>query len=249
MMQGMKSADGVWSEQVGTGHDVLLLLHGMGANGAIWDPVMALAAQRWPGRIVAVDLPGHGRSRHLEKYAFGTMTADLAGLLASEDNVSIIGHSLGGALGAFLASGWFGVNVARVLALSVKVKWSEDEFGKGRSVAGLPVRWFATRQEAVERYLKLSGLGVADETTLRSANFGIMEHNGQYRLAMDQQAFGAAAPGVVAMMAQARCAVRHVVGAADPIAPPADFHELGLDVAVIADAGHQLPLDAPGRVW
>src|SRR3546814_5986231 len=96
------------------------------------------------------------------------MTSDLAELVQPGDSVSIIGHSLGGALGAFLGTGWFGVDVACVLALSVKVKWTMEEIEKGRSLAKSPVRWMATREEAIERYLRVSGRSEEHTSELQS---------------------------------------------------------------------------------
>ncbi|WP_454883084.1 alpha/beta fold hydrolase [Sphingomonas oryzagri] len=248
-MIGKRSADGLWFEEFGAGSDVLLLVHGMGANGAVWDPFLAIAADQWNGRLVIPDLRGHGRSSHHSNYSFGTMASDLAGLVQPGDIVSIIGHSLGGALGAFLGTGWFGIDVARVLALSVKVKWTDEEIQKGRSVAQSAVRWMPTREEALDRYLRVSGLAGRDRSTARSAEVGIVEEGGQYRLALDNGAFGSAAPGVVGMMRQCMAPLAFLTGETDPIAPPSDFAETGLDVAVVDGAGHQLPVDAPEAVW
>ena len=38
----------------------LVMLHGLGANGANWDATAAAFADRW--RVIVPDLPGHGRS-------------------------------------------------------------------------------------------------------------------------------------------------------------------------------------------
>jgi pimeloyl-ACP methyl ester carboxylesterase len=47
----------------GSGEPVLLLLHGLGATGDVWEGWRPLLARRWPGRWLAPDLPGHGGSR------------------------------------------------------------------------------------------------------------------------------------------------------------------------------------------
>jgi pimeloyl-ACP methyl ester carboxylesterase len=246
---GKRSAGGLWFEEIGSGNDLLLLVHGMGANGAVWDPLLAIAADQWEGRVVVPDLRGHGRSAHHPNYSFGTMASDLAALIEPGDTVSIIGHSLGGALGAFLGTGWFGVDVAGVLALSVKVKWSDEEIQKGRSAAQSAVRWMPTREDALDRYLRVSGLAGCDRPMARSADVGIVAQGDRYRLALDNRAFGSAAPGVVDMMLQCRAPLAFLTGETDPIAPPLDFAEAGLDVAVVGGAGHQLPVDAPQAVW
>src|SRR5262245_37275966 len=53
----------VYSETVGSGSPSLVLLHGLGQNGAVWRPLLA-ELSGWPGRIVIPDLRGHGRSPH-----------------------------------------------------------------------------------------------------------------------------------------------------------------------------------------
>ena len=40
------------------GEATLLLLHGLGSNGAVWDNMLAALAGRWKGRILVPD-PAH----------------------------------------------------------------------------------------------------------------------------------------------------------------------------------------------
>ena len=49
-------------------HPTLILLHGLGATGQVWDPLVEAAA--WSGRILAPDLPGHGSSSWADTYSF-----------------------------------------------------------------------------------------------------------------------------------------------------------------------------------
>lgn len=248
-MHGSRSADGLWVERYGDGSDVLLLVHGLAANGATWDPFLALVAKEWTGEIIVPDLRGHGRSNHRGNYSFGTMAADLAGLVAPGARLSIIGHSLGGLLGAFIGSGWFGVDVAVVLGLSVKVKWTADEIEKGRAIAQNPIRWMPSREEALDRYLRVSGLVSSAAQMARSADVGVVEEGSQYRLAADGAIFGAAALGVPEIIKAARCPVVLATGEKDPVAPPSDFAEVGLLATTIAGAGHQVHVEAPAEVW
>lgn len=248
-MTGTRFENGIWAEQTGEGSDVLLLIHGLGANGATWDMFRAHIEGAWPGRVLVPDLRGHGRSEHRGNYAFGTMAADLAELVRPGDRVTIVGHSLGGALGALLGSGWFGIDVDLVVALSVKVNWTVGEIEKGRSLAGNPVRLMATQEEATERYLRVSGLSNHQAQVARSAAAGVAQEAGQFRVAADPRIFGCAAPGVPDLLAQARCPLILATGEQDPIAPSADFATAGLPVTVIPGAGHQVHLDAPAAIW
>src|SRR6202050_2928957 len=47
-------------QEGGGGEPVLVLLHGLGATGDVWNGWRPLLARRWPGRWLAPDLPGHG---------------------------------------------------------------------------------------------------------------------------------------------------------------------------------------------
>jgi pimeloyl-ACP methyl ester carboxylesterase len=75
----------------------LLLIHGVGANSASWEPVHAKLAQRFT--VIAPDLLGHGESDkpHADYSlpAFANGMRDLLGALGI-DRVTVVGHSYGG---------------------------------------------------------------------------------------------------------------------------------------------------------
>jgi pimeloyl-ACP methyl ester carboxylesterase len=79
------------------GDPVLLAIHGLASNARWWDLVAARLAPRH--RVIAVDLPGHGRSERPDSgYDFETVSRDLEGLLASlhhPEPVVVVGHSWG----------------------------------------------------------------------------------------------------------------------------------------------------------
>ena len=142
----------------GDGQPVLLLLHGLGATGDVWNGWPPVLSERWPGRWLAPDLPGHGGSEPLPRYSFGDLAASLAGLVGPDDQLTVLGHSLGGVLGLTLAGRSFDVTVDTVVGVGIKVAWTDDELAKARALAERPVSWFATRDEAASRYLRVSGL-------------------------------------------------------------------------------------------
>jgi len=138
----------LWSEAGGSGGPLLLLLHGLGANATVWRGIAAIAASRWRGRWLAPDLRGHGRSGHRRPYAFGTHAADLAGLLDPGDEVIVLGHSMGGAVGMTLASGWFGCACAMSSPLASS---SSGARATSRGRATLPGRRRAGLRRAMRR--------------------------------------------------------------------------------------------------
>ncbi len=76
----------------------LILLHGWGFNGEIWNPLATELAPNW--RIYQVDLPGHGRSP-LSEYTLPILTETLAAHLPQ--SAIWVGWSLGGLLAIAMA--------------------------------------------------------------------------------------------------------------------------------------------------
>ena len=110
------------------------------------------------GRWFAPDLPGHGGSRPLPDYTFDTLAAAVAGTASGGDRTVVLGHSLGDVVGLVLASGGFAVHVQAVVGLGIKVAWTRQELDRAQAAAHWPVPWFASREEAAARYLRISGL-------------------------------------------------------------------------------------------
>ena len=72
----------------------LVLLHGWGMHGGVWDSVVPLLAQQF--RVHCVDLPGHGYSSRIKGQEF-TLDAIVAELSAQfHEPLNICGWSLGG---------------------------------------------------------------------------------------------------------------------------------------------------------
>src|SRR3954447_18503699 len=175
----------MYAESDGGGAPVLLLLHGLGANAGVWRNLLPLLDKHWPGRWVAPDLLGHGRSPASAVYSYGAHAAAVAQQLSQREPVAIIGHSMGGVVGLMLATGWFGVSATHVLALGVKLRWSADDAARMASLAESPVRWFEDRQAAVERYLRVSGLSGLAASESEMAGAGVVAESGRFRLAVD----------------------------------------------------------------
>ncbi|WP_336158696.1 alpha/beta fold hydrolase [Amycolatopsis sp. VC5-11] len=78
----------------------LVLLHGVGLDRTVWEPVTALLGGRF--RIVAPDLPGHGSRPPVPE---GTTLGDLAAGVAGEipPGAHVVGFSLGALVAQHLA--------------------------------------------------------------------------------------------------------------------------------------------------
>jgi pimeloyl-ACP methyl ester carboxylesterase len=227
---------------------VLVLLHGLGATGEVWDGVAA----RWAGSWVIPDLPGHGGSDPLPGYSFGSMAAELAGALGAEAGsgrpVVVLGHSLGGVLGLVLGSGRFGLPVAAVCGLGIKLQWSPEELARAGELAGRPSREFGTRAEAVQRALKVAGLWqlVPEDTPVAGA--AVVESAGGWRLALDNAAFGVGAPDMAGLLAACRAQVVLAAGEHDPMCPPDQLRALRPDAVVLHGLGHNAHVEDPAAL-
>ncbi len=88
--------------EAGRGRPVVLV-HGVGGRAAVWQPQLDGLAD--VARLVALDLPGHGRSAGPSCRSIDDYAAAVVGVLDALDlgAVVLVGHSMGGAIGQVLA--------------------------------------------------------------------------------------------------------------------------------------------------
>ncbi|SCF60604.1 alpha/beta hydrolase [Streptomyces sp. Cmuel-A718b] len=81
----------------------LVLVHGSGASGSSWGPVVPVLARRH--HVIRVDLPGHGQSPPAASYDVPGQAAVLAAALdeLALSSVTVAGHSSGGYIATALA--------------------------------------------------------------------------------------------------------------------------------------------------
>jgi pimeloyl-ACP methyl ester carboxylesterase len=237
----------LYVETVGSGSPTLLLLHGIGVNGAVWQPLLP-HLKGWPGRIVVPDFRGHGRSPHARPYGLGQHAADLADLLPPEEPVTIVGHSMGALVGLVLASGWFGVTVKAALGFSLKVSWPPDERAKLKQLAVAPTRWFASRAEAAERFLRVSGLAGIVDATAPVVVAGIVEEDGRYRLAADPATALVVGPDVAPVLGAIAAPWRLACGGRDPLVRIAELQAYDAQAIEIEGCGHNLHVEQPAAL-
>src|SRR5437667_5924720 len=82
----------------------LVLLHGYGVSGAIWQRVLPLLVQNY--QVIVVDLPGYGRSQFTGTWRLREIAPLLARWLQQMElrPVVLIGHSMGGAIAIHLTA-------------------------------------------------------------------------------------------------------------------------------------------------
>ncbi|MGI5126078.1 alpha/beta fold hydrolase [Pseudonocardia sp. CA-107938] len=246
-MEHQVTPSGIAYTTGGAGPGLLLLVHGMGANGAVWRPMLETIT--WPGRWVAPDLRGHGRSLAQPPFSYGVHAADLATVVAEfpADEVVVVGHSFGGVLGAVLAGDLFQVPVRSVLAVGVKLEWSEEDVAGARRVAGRPPKVFDTEAEAADFALRLAGLGglaSADDPVAATT-----ATDGGFRAALDPRALSVVGPDVRALLRSSRAPLHLAAGADDPMVTADAMRSVDPEARVIGSAGHNVHWERPDEVW
>jgi len=229
----------------GSGEPLLVLLHGLGATGDVWSRWRPLLARQWPGRWLAPDLPGHGGSPPLAGYGFDAFAAAIAGAIGPADDIVVLGHSLGGVVGLAMAGHGSALPVRSVIGLGIKVAWTEEELGRARSLASRPPGWFASRDEAAARYLRVSGLAGLLPADDPAVDAGLRAQDGQWRLAMDPLAFAVGAPDMARLLTRSRAPVTLARGEHDPMNTDQQLAALGVPVLTLPGLGHNAHVESP----
>jgi 3-oxoadipate enol-lactonase len=124
---------------------VMVLLHGLGEDSRGWDEVAAAFAGRF--RVLAVDLRGHGHSDWPGRYSLALLRDDVLGLLDALglDRITLIGHSLGGAVAFGVAAALVAAGqpdrVARLIAEDVSPTFPRDRPPPARPDGPLGYDW------------------------------------------------------------------------------------------------------------
>jgi len=135
------------------GRTPALLLHSLAAHSHWWDWTAPLLADRFS--VAALDLRGHGASGwpELPAYRAADYAADLVSALDSLGWRSplVIGHSLGGYVGAYLAAR-HPERVGALVITDTMTQWTEVEMAWALNQVERPGHEFANPSEAGSRY-------------------------------------------------------------------------------------------------
>ena len=239
---------GLYLRSGGMGGTTYLLLHGLGATGEVWDGLVDLIERNKAGRWLVPDFRGHGRSPWERPYTYGSLLDDLIPLIDEASRLVVIGHSMGGVVGLMLGGALHNVN--RVLGVGIKGSWNETELEQMQALATRPVRWWATQVEAVERYLKVSGLIGLVNPDSPTAQCGVMAgDDGQYRLAADPEMYTVGRPPVAELVQAARCEVMLACGEHDKMVGAGELNALDAAARQLPSLGHNAQVEGPEQIW
>jgi len=237
-----------WSRTGGSDSGPLLvLLPGLGATAEVFGGVERVLADRWPGGWLVVDLPGHGRSPWDPPYTFARHAEAVRGLLPDDRALVLLGHSMGGVVALEVADGTRPAPTA-VVAFGVKVSWPEEHVAGAARMAARPVAHLASREEAVERYLKLAGLTGLVDPADPSVDAGVVRTSEGWRVTQDPASFAVGVPDMTGLLAAAVCPVVLARGEHDPMVSEGDLRALVPHPVTLTGLGHNAHVEDPAAV-
>jgi pimeloyl-ACP methyl ester carboxylesterase len=169
-----------------------LLLHSLAAHGHWWDWAAPHLAARGP--VAALDLRGHGGSAWASDgtYRFVDWVADA---LAAIDALGwraplVIGHSLGGYVGALLAAR-HPMRVGALVIADMFTGWSEDMAARAQRQAERPAAALPSAAAAAADFrLAPPETGASADMLAHLATAGVVERRpGQWEWAFDRRVF------------------------------------------------------------
>jgi pimeloyl-ACP methyl ester carboxylesterase len=249
MTRKVNTGADLYVEEGGSGGQALLLLHGLGANGDVWKGMLPSIKEGWKGRWLIPDLRGHGRSAHRAPYSIARLAADVAGLFDQDEEIVVAGHSMGGLVALALATHWFGIRVRRAVAFGVKIEWTPSEVAEFHQLSEAPVRWFDIEAEAIDRYLKVSGLTGLVTADTPEARSGVCVRDGRHRLAVDPKTYRVVGPDVASFIASASAPFRLAAGSKDPMVELSHMVPYDPKAHLFEGLGHNAHVEDPTQVW
>lgn len=226
----------------------VVLIHGFGADLNGWRPLLSGAQLSRP--VLALDLPGHGKSDLLARISLDDFAAAVEETLlqAGIQSVDLVGHSLGGAVAARVAAG---------NCISVRSLFLLSPGGLGPDVNGVFLDGFTRARGEDSLYAWMREL-VVDEAMLGPALVKATaraRQDGALAAAQDKIARalfpdGTQAFSVRSLLARIDVPTKVVFGTADRIIPA--HHAQGLPGAIalhiFSGIGHMPQLEAKAEV-
>ena len=239
-----------WGEP---GRPPALLLHSLAAHSHWWDWTAPLLAESFS--VAALDLRGHGASDWSETPAYraADYAADIVGVLDALGWRSplVIGHSLGGYVGAYLAAR-HPDRVAALVVADTMTQWSEDETAWALKQAERPGPEFANPSEAGARYRLSPTETKAPADWIRHlGEAAVVERKpGVWEYAFDRRVFAQARPDAWPLLPGVVCPTLVVRGEGSKIMDRDAWLRVATSVqrgqfAEVKDAWHHLILDDP----
>ena len=236
----------VYTDAIGDSDRVLVFLHGMGAIADVWAPLRKLIHDKYDISSIAVDLPGHGESQRLASYSDESVARAVANQICNdlrpEQKVILVGHSYGGTISVELASGRYGLNVHQALCMGIKFHWTDDELQAFSRLASKPTKFFSTREDALQFFLRVNALPPETEISVERAVKQVGEN---WALIQDPFVNAIERPNVDYLLSNVSCPLFLARGSDDLMVPLDGAPNEDFKLDNISAAGHNCMIDAP----
>jgi pimeloyl-ACP methyl ester carboxylesterase len=230
----------------------LLLIHGSGAAGSFWSPVVPMLAGHH--HVIRVDLPGCGQSPPAPSYDVPAQADRVAAVLDDLDlgPVTVVGHSSGGYVATALTERR--PDLVRSLAL-VSTGPSLDAFLPQPLILRLllapplgPLLWRRRSDAVIRRGLSVTAARPVDIPDEVVADVRAITYR-TFRAVLRQNTAYIAERSVPERLAALDLLVLVIFGAADPRWDPASAHQYAVvptaRVEMLPGVGHLPPFEAP----
>jgi esterase len=234
----------------------LLLLHGGSAHAHWWDWFAAAAADRF--HVLALDLRGHGDSQWAQPpaYDIDDYASDVVAFIEALGlhPLRLIGHSLGGMVAAATAAR-IAEQMAALVIVDSRTRARQDPRRFMERLAQMRHPRYRSLEQGIALYRLLPGDSTAPAEILAAlaAHALRQSDDGTWTFKFDRAALAAIkGHDFTPDLAQLRCPILAVHGAASPLMPAAAIEALRaaapqLEAIEIAGAHHHVMLDRPAE--
>ncbi|AGL16514.1 alpha/beta fold hydrolase [Actinoplanes sp. N902-109] len=236
-----------WGAPAGQG---VVLVHGAAAHSRWWDHVAPLLLDS--GRVVALDLSGHGDSGRRDAYSLDLWMREVLAVIADAGlggSAVVIGHSLGGAVTLRLAAS-AGARIAGVVLLDspLAVPGVEQRASRERRAFGAPPRVYPSRAAIVRHFSPMPKQPVLGYVAEHVAATSVREVSGGWGWKWDPAVFARERVENTLTTVDCRVALvnaEHGVVSADRRDAMAERLGPATEIVEIAGAQHHIMLDQP----
>lgn len=226
----------------------LVLIHGWGLHGGIWDGVLPLLTARY--RVYVPDLPGHGHSRGETVTDLDACVAALRVVLPPE--ATWLGWSLGGLIALRAAMDADAVTRLITVAASPRFVQAPDwpEAMQPATLAGFAEGLTRDYAGTLQRFLSLQ-VAASERESLRVLRAQLLARGAPDLGMLGRGLAWLRETDLRPELARVRCPSLVIAGARDRLVPPVAVatlaQRLGGEAVVFANAGHAPFLADPAR--
>jgi pimeloyl-ACP methyl ester carboxylesterase len=227
----------------------IVLLHGVGLDRTMWEPLIAQLQRLTDHPVVALDLPGHGREPALTgPVSLGDLADDVAGRVPGPSH--LVGFSLGALIAQHLALHRPELVASLTSVSSVCQRTADESISVHRRLEGARADFRGSVEASIQRWYP-QGQGVDQERVDQTRATLLANPVESYLHAYEVFATGDAEIG--RGLGRIEAPSLAVTGELDPGSTPEMTHRLGEAIprtrtVIVPGARHMLPVEQPAEL-